>query len=390
MKLQTLKDIDSLKDKRVIVRTDFNVPLDSEGNIRNDDRIKFALPTIEYLIAHEASQIIVMAHVGRPKLNEENLKTDKIAERLSELIGVDVDKVDNWGETGMPGAKIVMLENLRFHPGEKSKDEAEKEAFAKQLASLADIYVEEAFSNCHRDHASMTGVPKLIPGYVGLGTEKEYTTIEEAIESPKKPLVAVIAGAKADKLTAISNMLEIADHILIGGALAFALRSAQGYNVGSSMVDQEGLDSMAELVEMINKSNKVMLPNDAAIAHGFKADAKHKVVNLEDGIEQGWMALDIGPETIDNYSKVISEAESVLWFGPLGVFEWENFSSGTKKLGEAMVESGAMVIVGGGDSATAVKKFGLEKDMSHVSTGGGASLKIIEGKTLPAIEILKR
>lgn len=388
MKLQTLQDAPDLSGKKIIVRVDFNVPLDDEGNVRNDKRIKHAIPTIKYLLEKGVKQVILMSHVGRPKNNEPNLKTDKIAAHLAELLGQPVAKVDDWGESGLPEGGVVMLENLRFHPGEKSKDEAEAEAFSKQLAGLADFYVNDAFSNSHRKHASMM-LPRLMPGFAGLGVEKEVNAIKKAIEDPQHPLVAVIGGVKADKLTAIDNLLETADSILVAGALAFTLLKAQGKNMGSSKIDDEGLSELTELVEKIKASDKVLLPVDAVVANEFSNDAESKIVSVDE-VEDDWMALDIGPETIKNYLEKIKSAKTILWFGPIGVFEMKKFSLGTEEIGEAIAESDAMSIVGGGDSASAVCSLGLEEKISLVSTGGGASLKMIEGKELPAIKILEK
>ncbi|MBU0727788.1 phosphoglycerate kinase [Patescibacteria group bacterium] len=389
MDLRTLRDIPELSGKKVFIRVDFNVPLDDDGNVRDAKRIRHAIPTIKYLLENGASQIILASHLGRPKNNESHLMTNKVAERLSELIGEDVAKIDDWGENGLPEAKIVMLENIRFHPAEKSKDEAERDEFGKQIASLADIYVNEAFSNSHRAHASMTSVPKYIPGYAGLGVEDEVNKISRAIESPEHPVVAVIGGLKADKLTAIHNLMGIADKILIAGAVSYNLRKIQGYNVGSSKVDDEGMEEIADIVQEVINSDKVELPTDAVVADDFSESANIKTVSI-DGIEDGWMALDIGPETVEKYIAEIKNAKTVLWFGPIGVFEMEPFAGGTKAIGQAIADSDSVSIVGGGDSASAVKKLGLEEKITLVSTGGGASLKMIEGKELPALIILKK
>ena len=386
--MKILQDMSDLTGKKVIVRVDFNVPLDEEGNVRDDKRIKHALPTLNHLLEAGVAQIIVMSHVGRPKNNEEHLKTGKISNKLSELLGQEVVKVDDWGGNGMPEAKIVMLENLRFNSAEKSKEESERDEFGKQLAGLADYYVNEAFSNSHRAHASMTSVPKFIPGCVGLGVEKEVAQIAKAIQSPEHPVVAIVGGVKADKLTAISNLLNIADDILVAGALAFGLLKAQGKEMGASKIDNEGLGEMSDLVEKIKTSDKIHLPTDCVVADKFSEDAEAKDVSV-DQVEDGWMALDIGPETVGHYTAKIKEAKTILWFGPIGVFEMEKFSHGTKMIGRTIAESDAVSIIGGGDSAGAVKKLGLADKMTLVSTGGGASLTMIEGKKLPAIECLK-
>lgn len=385
--MKTLKDLPSLQNKKIIVRVDFNVPLDESGNILSDKRIRAALPTLQCLLQAEVSRLILITHVGRPKNNEPHLKTDPMARHLAELLGQPVAKVDDWGAGGVPDEQVILLENIRFHPGEKSKDEAERDAFGKQLAGLADFYVNEAFSNSHRSHASMTSIPKFIPGAAGLGVEKEVGQIQKAIQNPEHPLVAVIGGLKADKLNAIHYLTGVADDILVAGALAFTLLKSKGKKMGASKIDDEGLDEMAELVNEIKNHPKVHLPVDAVIADQFSADARHQTVSVDE-VPDGWMALDIGPETAGHYAAKLKAAKTILWFGPIGVFEIEPFSHGTRLIGHAMAASEALTIVGGGDSASAVESLGLEDKISLVSTGGGASLEMIEGKVLPAIEIL--
>lgn len=384
MNLRTLKDIPDLKDKRVFVRADFNVPL-KDGQIKDDKRIQLALPTLKYLLENGVKQLILATHIGRPKNNEEHLKTNAVAAKLAELLPQSVQKVDGW-EAGQE--KIVMLENLRFHPGEKSKDEAERDVFGKKLASLADIYVNEAFSNSHRAHASMTSIPKFIPSYAGFGVQKEVESLSKAISDPERPLVAVIGGLKADKLTAIHHLLSIADRILVAGALSCNLLKAKGYEIGASKADDEGMEQMADIAQAINKSDKVELPVDFVVADAFSETANHKIVPAE-GIEPGWMALDIGPDTIHRFTQEISLAKTVLWFGPIGVFEMEPFAKGTREIGEAIAKISGRSIIGGGDSANAVKNLGLEDKMTLVSTGGGASLEMIEGKEMPGLERLR-
>ena len=386
--MKTLKDAPDLAGKKVIVRVDFNVPLDDEGNVRDDKRIRHALPTIKHLLDEGVAQVILMSHMGRPKNKEPNLKTDKIAVKLSELLGEEVVKVDDWGESGLPEGGVVMLENLRFHPAEKSKDETERDEFGKQLAGLADVYVNEAFSNSHREHASMTSVCKFIPGFVGLGVEKEVSAIKKAIESPEHPVVAVVGGLKADKLTAINNLLNIADDILVAGALAFTLLKAKGKNMGSSKIDDEGLEEMGDLVDKIKDNPKIHLPVDIVVADDFNENANSKDVSVDE-VEEGWMGLDLGPETVGQYVAKLKKAKTILWFGPVGVFEMEKFSHGTRMIGRTIAESDAVSIVGGGDSASAIEKMGLTDQITLVSTGGGASLKMIEGKEFPAIKVLE-
>ena len=389
MNLKTLEDMGDLAGKRVFVRVDFNVPLGDDGNVRDDKRIKHALPTIKYLLEKGVSRIVLASHLGRPKDNEPHLKTDQVAIRLSELLSEPVAKVDDWGEGGLPEDQIIMLENIRFHKAEKSKDEAERDVFGKQLAGLADIFVNEAFSNSHRKHASMTSIPKFIPGCVGLGVEQEVNAISKAISDPEHPMVAVIGGLKADKIKAIHNLMSKADKVLVAGALACNLLKAKGYEIGASKADDEGMEEQGELVREVIASDRVVLPTDFVVADDFSETANIKTV-AADSIGSGWMALDIGPDSERSFAELISGAKTVLWFGPIGVFEMEPFANGTKAVGEAMAALKGTTIVGGGDSASAVKKLGLSDKMTLVSTGGGASLEMIEGKELPALVILKK
>lgn len=387
MDIPTLTDRD-FTDKRVLMRVGFDLPLDEQGNITDDKRIQVSLPSISYVLAHGATQLVLMCHLGRPKNKESHLRTDKVAERLSQLLEQEVVKVDDWGEQGLPHERIIFLENLRFHPGEKSKNPEERDAFGKQLASLADLYVNDAFSNCHRDHASMTSVPKYIPGCIGASVAKEVRLIESCLEYPQKPVVAVIGGLKADKLNAMKNLLNIADKIVVGGALAFTLLKASGYDVGNSKVDAEGLEELKDIVAEVNTNPKVLLPVDAVVADKFDAQANSKVVSV-DAIELGWMALDLGPETIRLYQEQLKRARTILWFGPIGVFEMEKFAQGTRAIAQTIAQLKVTSIIGGGDSANAVQSLGLEDKMTLVSTGGGASLTLVEGNTLPALEALK-
>jgi len=387
MNLKTLKDAPKLVGKKILVRVDFNVPLDDKGNVKSDKRIRFALPTIQYLLDQKAKQVILMSHVGRPKLNEPNLKTDKIAVRLSELLKLPVAKVDDWGEKGVPTDRIVLLENLRFHKGEKSKVETERDAFGKQLASLADLYVNDAFSNSHRAHASMTSAPKYIPGFAGFGVEKEVEALAKALEKPEHPMVAVIGGLKADKLGAIANLMKMADSVLVAGALSFSLLKFKGLDMGASKIDDEGMEEMKDVVSKVLKAKNVVLPTDAVVADKFAEDAKSKSVSV-DMVPAGWMALDIGPETIKDYAARIKKAKTILWFGPIGVFEFKTFARGTEAIAKAIAANKGLKIVGGGDSASAAEKLGVAKDMTLVSTGGGASLEMIEGKEMPGLKVL--
>ena len=377
-----LEDID-FKDKRVMIRLGTDVPIDEEGNILDDTRIKLALPTIKYVLERKAKQIILMCHLGRPKNNEDKFRTDKIAEKISTLLDERIIKVDGWGPIE---GKIIFLENLRFHDGEKNKDEEKRDKFGKELASLADIFVQDAFSNCHRDHASMTSIPKFIPSCTGMLVEKEISIITSTLNNPERPFVSIIGGVKADKLNAIKNMSNKADFILVGGALAFTILKAQGYNVGKSKIDMEGLDM--DFIEEIKTNEKIVLPVDAVVADKFSGDANTKEVSIEE-IPKEWMALDIGPKSIEKYVNIIKNAKTVVWNGPIGVFEFKRFAEGTEKIAYALAELDAKVIIGGGDSEEAVSKLGLQDKMTHISSGGGASLTLFEGKKLIAIEALK-
>jgi phosphoglycerate kinase len=394
MDMKNLADA-SLKGKRVLLRVDFNVPMDENNNIKDDKRIKETMPTIQYLMKKGAKTIII-THVGRPKEgSEENVKTETLAAKLAELLGKEVQKVNDYQGADVENAinqmkegDVLMMENIRLFPGEKSKKEEERTEFAKQLAKLGDVYVNDAFANCHRDHASMTGIPKFLPSYAGLLVEAEVKTISAALEKPEKPFVSIIGGAKADKLNAIKNLLPKADRILLGGALAFLFLKQKGMNVGSTKVDTEGLDATKELFGEIAKSKKIILPVDAVVADRFDSNAKVKKVAV-DSIPEGWMALDLGPKTIELYKKELEKAKTIIWNGPLGVFEMKKFEKGTKEIAKFIAGLNATTIVGGGDSAAAVEQFKLASKMTHVSTGGGASLNLFEGKKLVAIEALR-
>ncbi|MBW2996764.1 phosphoglycerate kinase [Candidatus Woesearchaeota archaeon] len=377
--------------KKVLVRTGFDVPIDDKGNILDDSRVRTSIPTIKYLLEHGAEQIIVMTHIGRPKEKEGRLMTDRLAARLSELLGENVTKIEDFGEHGLPDPqidRIVMLENLRFDPREKEKDQVKRDELGKQLAYIADVYVNDSFSTCHRDHASMTSVPKFIPGCAGLSVENEVSTINQALENPERPFISIIGGVKADKLNAIANLLKRVDKILIAGALAFTLLKQFGKETGKTKTDEEGLDEFKETVDKIKDNPNVILPSDAMLADRFDAEAESKVTSV-DSIDPDWMALDIGPETIKAFKQVIAEAKTIIWNGPIGVFEFDKFTIGTKNIAQALADSGATTIIGGGDSGAAVEKLGLKDKMTLVSSGGGASLALFEGKELIALKALK-
>jgi phosphoglycerate kinase len=380
-----------LGKRKVLVRTGFDVPIDDQGNVLDDSRIRASVPTINYILDHGAAQVIIMTHIGRPKEKEAHLKTDKLAAKLQELLNKPVKKVDDHGEKPLPkpeSAQIIILENLRFDSREKEKDPEKRDAFGKHLASLADIYVNDSFSTCHRDHTSMTSIPKFIPAVAGLSVEQEVSTITKAIDDPERPFISIIGGVKADKLNAVANLLDRVDKILIAGALAFTLMKQFGKETGKTKTDTEGLGDFSELIEKIKDNPKVVLPTDAMLAERFDKDAKAKVTGIDD-IDPDWMALDIGPETIEAFKSELSQAKTIIWNGPIGVFEFDRFASGTRQVAEALATSGATTIIGGGDSGAAVEKLGLKDKMTLVSSGGGASLKLFEGKELVALKALE-
>jgi len=383
-----VSDID-VKDKRVLVRVDFNVPINN-GAVTDDTRIRAALPTIKYLIDHEA-KIILCSHLGRPKGNPApNYSLKPVAKRLSELLGMEVAfSEDCIGPVAEEAAKqlepgdILLLENTRFHAGEKENDPG----MAKELASLADIFVMDAFGSAHRAHASTVGVAEYLPAVAGFLMEKEIKYLGQAIANPERPFVAILGGAKiSDKIGVILNLLEKADSILIGGGMANTFFKAQGYPLGDSLVEEDALETAREI---LSKSGaKLRLPIDVVIADAFDNDANAKVVSVGP-IPENWRILDIGPETVASYREVILQAGTVVWNGPMGVFEFDNFAKGTFGVAKAVADSKAITVVGGGDSVAAINKAGLQDRITHISTGGGASLEMLEGKTLPGVAALQ-
>ncbi len=380
-----------LENKRVLVRVDFNVPIKG-GIVEDDTRLKATIPTINFLLEKNC-KIILMSHLGRPKkllkkgksLEEikKELTLKPVAEELSETLGVDVSFVNDCIGVEIPKDKdVVLLENLRLH-AEEEKDDDE---FAKKLAENGDVYVNDAFGACHRAHASVSAITKLLPSCAGLLVEKEVNQLSKLL-NPEKPFVAIVAGAKADKIGALKALAKKADKILVGGVLANTLLKAKGVDIASSKFDEETFNIAKELIDLAGK--KLILPVDCTAADKFDKDANTKVVK-SDKVPKGWMDLDIGPETIRNYEEILKEAKTVLWAGPLGVFEMEKFSKGTKEIGEFLGNLNATVIIGGGDTGAAINSFKLADKMTHVSTGGGASLEFIEkeGK-LPALTALE-
>lgn len=391
MAKKTVRDID-VAGKRVLVRVDFNVPLDKNGLVSDDTRIVEALPTINYLV-EQGAKVILVSHLGRPKgqINEK-YKMDPVAQKLSELLGREVVKVDECvGDEPldaigrMRGGDVVLLENVRFHPEEEKNDEK----FSRQLADLADIFVNDAFGTAHRAHASTAGVSEFLPAVAGFLMEKELDILGRLLIHPERPFLAIIGGAKvSDKIAVISNLLDKVDTMVIGGGMSNTFLKAQGYDVGKSLLETDKIDLAKGLVaEAKNKGVKVLLPVDVVVAPGAAPDAEQKTVPAGQ-IPPDWMALDIGQETVALFVEAMKSASTIVWNGPMGVFEMAPFAKGTEAIALAMAESKAATIIGGGDSASAVKKAGVADKITHISTGGGASLEFLEGKVLPGVAAL--
>jgi len=385
---KTVKDID-VKGKKVLMRVDFNVPL-KDGKVMDDTRVKAALPTIEYLL-DEGAALILSSHLGRPKGEvKSEFSLQPVAEYLDKLvdakvifaadcIGPDAKKAVDALSVG----EVLVLENTRFHAGEKKNDPA----MAKEMASYADVFVNDAFGTAHRSHASNVGVAAFLPAVAGFLLEKEIQYLDKAIEDPKKPFVAILGGAKvSDKIGVIKNLLTKADTVLIGGGMANTFFKAQGYPMADSLVEDDALETARELVE--EGASKLRLPVDVVIADGFADDAASKVMAVGP-VPEGWRILDIGPDSIKKYASVVKESGTVVWNGPMGVFEMPNFAKGTFAVAEAIADSDAISIIGGGDSASAINKSGLADKISHISTGGGASLEMLEGVQLPGLMSLQ-
>ncbi|WP_034634852.1 phosphoglycerate kinase [Desulfofundulus thermocisternus] len=389
--LKTIRDLE-VTGKRVLVRVDFNVPLDGEGNVADDTRIRAALPTIQYLLEKQA-RVILVSHLGRPKGKvDERYRLDPVARRLSELLGRPVVKVDDCigdeprrAVQEMQPGDVILLENVRFHPGEEKNEEK----FARQLAELADVYVNDAFGTAHRAHASTEGVAHFLPAAAGFLMEKEINMLGQALSNPGRPFVAILGGAKvSDKIGVIENLLGKVNTLLIGGGMANTFLAARGLALGKSLVETDKVALAGDFINRAQKAGvKLLLPVDLVVARAAQPDAEPKVVPV-DAVPEDWMALDIGPETVKNYVAEVRDAGTVIWNGPMGVFEMAPFAAGTFELARALAESKATTIVGGGDTAAAVEKAGVAGRMSHVSTGGGASLEFLEGKTLPGVAVL--
>lgn len=387
-----VKDFD-VTSKRVLVRVDFNVPLDDELNITDDKRIAAALPTIEYLL-NAGAKVILCSHLGRPKgAFDPKYSLAPVARRLAELLpetnvifAEDVIGADAKAKAAaLKDGEVLLLENVRFHKEETDNDEN----FARELASMAELYVSDAFGTVHRAHASTEGVAKFLPAAAGFLIEKELSFLMGALEEPARPFVAIMGGAKVgDKIGVIKNLLEKCDTLLIGGGMAYTFFKAQGLNIGDSLLDKDNIDLAAELLTYAKeKGVKLLLPVDTVVARAFDKDAEHMTVP-SNAIPDGWQGLDIGEKTCELFRAEILPAATVIWNGPMGVFEFPAFAKGTEAVARACADCPGVTIIGGGDSASAVKECGLDDDMSHISTGGGASLELLEGKVLPGIAAL--
>ncbi len=395
MAKKTINDVD-LKNKKVLMRCDFNVPLDENGNITDDRRITASLPSIKKVLS-ENGALILCSHLGRPKGQKKpEMSLKPVADKLSDLLQLDItltndcigERVDELKEKLQPG-QVLLLENLRFHEGETKNDPD----FARELAKGCDIYVNDAFGTAHRAHASTEGVTHFIQQSVGgYLIEKEIEYLDSAINNPKRPLLAILGGAKiSGKIDVIKSLFDKVDSLIIGGGMVFTFFKASGMEIGTSLLEEDRLDMAKELLEEAEKRKITMLlPEDIVIADAFDNNASRKTVSVEE-IPSDWMGLDIGPVTIEKFNTAIKKSDTIIWNGPMGVFEMDNFSVGTQKIAETLAEasvSGATTIVGGGDSAAAISIFGLDSKISHISTGGGASLEFLEGKELPGIEAL--
>jgi len=389
MDKKTIRGI-NVTGKRVLVRVDFNVPQDKAGNITDDTRIRAALPTIQYL-RDKGARVILCSHLGRPKGKvAEELRLTPVARRLSELLGAPVVNTSDCigpevekAVAGMKPGDVVLLENLRFY----AQEEANDPVFARQLAGLAEVYVNDAFGTAHRAHASTEGVTHYLPAVAGLLMERELNFLGKALSAPTRPFVAILGGAKvSDKIGVIENLLPKVDQLIVGGGMANTFLKAQGYEVGDSLLEADKLDLAKDLLKRGGK--KLLLPVDVVIADAFAADAKHQVVPV-DKVSAGWRILDIGPQSVTRFNAVLKTAKTVVWNGPMGVFEFPAFAAGTVAIAKALADTGATTIIGGGDSAAAVERAGVADKMTHISTGGGASLEFLEGKVLPGVAALQ-
>lgn len=388
---KTIEDID-VNGKKVLVRCDFNVPQDENGNITDDRRIVSALPTIKYLLEHNA-KIILCSHLGRPK-GEFNMKYSlkPVAVRLSELLNQEVKLAEDVvGDSAkelsanLKDGEVMLLENVRFHKEEEENDMP----FSKKLSELADLYVNDAFGTAHRAHASTAGVTKYLPAVCGYLIQKEINVMGKALANPARPFVAILGGKKvSDKINVITNLIDKVDTLLIGGGMAYTFYKAKGYEIGTSICEEDKVDLAKELLEKAeHKGVKLLLPVDNVVAKEFSNDSESKVVS-SDSIPEDWQGLDIGPETVKLFAEELKDAKTVIWNGPMGVFELDKFAKATNEVAKILGGLDAITIIGGGDSASAIEKGGFADKMTHISTGGGASLEFLEGKVLPGIACL--
>ncbi|MGI5836505.1 MAG: phosphoglycerate kinase [Chloroflexota bacterium] len=393
MNKKTVRDID-VAGKTVLVRVDFNVPLDKKtGQVTDVTRIEAALPTIRYLLEHNA-KVVLMSHLGRPDGKVvESMRMKPVARELERLLGQPVKlapdsigpEVEAMVRDMNPG-EVMLLENLRFHPEEEANDPQ----FARQLASLAEVYVNDAFGTAHRAHASTAGVAAYLPAVSGFLMQKELDALGGILENPQRPLAAIIGGAKVStKIKVLQNLLTKVDILIIGGGMANTFLKAKGYDVGSSLIEEDKVSVASDLMKQAqDKGVRLGLPVDVVAAERFEADAPSKIVAV-DQVPQGWTIVDIGPQTVKEFRKLLQPARTIFWNGPMGVFEMPRFAEGTKAIADILAKSGAITVVGGGDSVAAVEQMGYADKMTHISTGGGASLELIEGRTLPGVAALQ-
>ena len=397
MGMPNKKTIGELKvrGKKVLVRCDFNVPIDEEGNITDDIRIRSAMPTIEYIL-NSGGSVILMSHLGRPKGEPKpEYSLRPVAKRISQLIGKEVkfaddnlviDNITKSLARELKQGDILLLQNMRFRKEEEENDEI----FSKELASLGDIYVNDAFGTAHRAHSSTVGIAAFLPSAMGYLIEKELRIMGRALETPERPFIAILGGAKvSDKISVIENLIDKADILIIGGGMAYTFLKSEGHEVGQSLLEKDKISLASSLIKKAKEKNiEFLLPIDTVVAKKFAQDTEYWTVDI-DGIPETMMGMDIGEKTIELFIKKIDKAKTIIWNGPMGVFEMPVFAEGTKEIARSMANSGAITIVGGGDSAAAVEKFGFADKMTHISTGGGASLEFLEGKVLPGIDALE-
>lgn len=393
MNKMTVRDID-LRGKRILVRVDFNVPLEN-GRITDDTRIRAAIPTLQYVLEQKPKAVILMSHLGRPKDGPDpKYSLAPVAPALAALLGTDVqfapDSVGPVAEKAvekLPDGGVLLLENTRFHKGEEKNDLE----LARQMAKLGDIFVNDAFGSAHRAHASTEGVARFLPAVAGLLMEKEIDYLATTLEAPKRPFIAILGGAKvSDKIDVIESLLNKVDYLLIGGGMANTFFKAQGYQIGKSLVEDDAVSTARNLLQ--KGGEKLVLPVEAVIGDAFDNNANIRTINVKDGVPDGWSIYDIGSKTIETFGQTLKDAKTIVWNGPMGVFEIPNFAKGTNAIAQILAdetERGAITIIGGGDSAAAVEQAGLANRITHISTGGGASLEMLEGKTLPGVVALK-